>query len=234
MVRKRPLVASPCPSGSRGLGKCAEPARSPRDTGWGYQGSSPRSATLLCHKPGARPCPSPGNGVFSSSSGTVSCSAAPNIPNSASSRSRALSQQHQGSFPSRTCREQGRIPWKAPNALNGRARAGEGPCWVWEPAAAVPPQDPLGIPGGSEPFPVLPHGPDSSHWIWSHGEQPAPEDARATITVIRNGGSGLADPAGILRCFVEVQIAWDVRGPLLCPMLLRRDVHTCAGTHVLC
>lgn len=33
VVRKTALVASRCPSGSRGLGKCAEPARSRRGTG---------------------------------------------------------------------------------------------------------------------------------------------------------------------------------------------------------
>lgn len=166
--------------------------------------------------------------------------AAPNIPNPASSRSQALSQQHQGGFHHKPAESKNCL--ESPNHSEGPGSSTRDP----DPAlpvgeqqrallglgasSRIPLQDPLRIPGGSEPFPVLPHGPDSSRRIWSHGEQAAPEDARATITVIRNGGSGLADPAGMLQCFMEAHIAQDIQGPLMCPMLLHRDVHTCAGT----
>lgn len=52
----------------------------------------------------------------------------------------------------------------------------------------------------------------------------SPGGWHSQVTVIRNGGSGLAEPAGTLPCFVEAQIPRDAQG------LLRRDVPTCAGT----
>lgn len=201
--------------GAGGLGN----VQSRCDIGWGHQKSRP---TLLCHSPGACPCPSPGNGVSCSSSGIIG---SPEHPKSASSRSRALSQQHQ--FPITNLPRARRILWKAPTTSTK------------DPEPALPAED-----TGSRQRALLPLGEFSSHhrirwesrvaqspsqscpmaqirprWIWSHGEQAAPEDSRATITVIRNGGSGLADPAGILSCFMGGQIAGDVQGPLLCPIL---------------
>lgn len=151
-------------------------------------------------------------------------SAAPNIPNLPPAGAELCPSST--SFSSQTCREQGEFSGKLQTSTK-------------DPEPALPAED-----TGSRQRALLPLGEFSSHhrihwesrvaqspsqscpmaqipprWIWSRGEQAAPEDSRATITVIRNGGSGLADPAGILSCFMGGQIARDVQGPLLCPIL---------------
>lgn len=89
------------------------------------KGAAPALPPSCATAPGLVRAHLQGMGFACSSSGSISCSAALNIPNSASSRSRAPSQQRQGSFPSpQHLLRARRILWKAPTTPNSRAPPG--------------------------------------------------------------------------------------------------------------